>query len=300
VVKISNPTARQQRSEKKSEKKSDGRTIFVGQLPFKATADEVKQLFAPYGTLEKTKLPPDAKFPSRNRGIAFLTFATPEQAQAALAMNEQDFMKRKITVHIVSEEGRRTTKSVGGRSRSPSVQLNGEVDSASSVKSEQDLSVVEERRQRTVVICDVPDIVNESQIKSIAEKIGTVLHVILKTNHQGALIEFDNVPDAGRAMIELDGYEITPGRRIRVTTEKDMYQQKAEHKAEQFVKRPPPSRPTNASANGPVKRPAQPGVRKGGHLGQRSAQRFQSDAQNGAAADGKKTNDDFRSLINKG
>jgi len=154
------------------------------------------------------------------------------------------------------------------------------------------------------VICDVPDIVNESRIKSIAEKIGPVRHVILKTNHQGALIEFDNVPDAGRAMIELDGYEINPGRRIRVTTEKDMYQQKAEQKADQFVKRPPASRPTNASENGPIKRPAQPGVRKGGHLGQRSAHLFQSEEKNGAAANGqatggKKTNDDFRSLINQ-
>lgn len=301
VVKISNPTARQERSETKTE----GRTVFVGHLSFKATADDVEKAFAPYGTLENVKLPTDAKMPSRNRGIAFLTFATPEQAQAALAMNEQEFKNRKIKVHLASGEGPRTTKSVGGRSISPSIQLDDGAYSLAPVKTGRDISSIEERTQRTVAICDVPDIVNDSRIKSIAEKVGPVRRVVLKTNHQGALIEFENVPDAGRAMIELDGLEIDPGRRIRVTTEKEMFQQKPEHKAEQFGKRAPPSRPTNASTNGIVRRPAQPGGRKGGHLGQRSAHLFHANEKNGTASDGqatggKKTNDDFRNLITKG
>jgi hypothetical protein len=148
--------------------------------------------------------------------------------------------------------------------------------------------------------------VNESRIKALAENIGPVRKVLLKTNHQGALIEFQNVADAGRAMIELDGHEIDPGRRLRVTTEKKMFQQKPEHKQEQFAKRPGGSHPSTAAngTNGPVKRPVQPGARKGGNLGRRSAFLLQSQEKNGSVTDGeasagKKSNDDFRNLINK-
>jgi hypothetical protein len=153
-----------------------------------------------------------------------------------------------------------------------------------------------------VAISGVPDTINESRIKAIAEKTGPVRKVFLKTNHQGALIEFENVQDAGKAMIALDDMEIDPGRHIRVTTEREMLQQKAERKQDPFIKRPAPKQ---ATANGPVKRPVQPNARKGGHLGQRSAAVFQAAGKDGVEAtdDGtkaKKTNDDFRSLINNG
>lgn len=298
VVKISNPTARQTRAENKDE----GRKIFVGHLPFKATNDDIEKLFSKYGELENVRVPHDSKNQSRNRGVAFLTFATSEQAQAALAMNEKEFMGRQITVQLTPEGGSKAFKSVSGRSKSPAMQTDREIDPGS--KPQLDPSAIEDRQQRTVAICDVPDTVNESRIRARAEKIGPVRKVVLKTNHQGAVIEFDNIPDAGRAMIELDGYEIDPGRRIRVTTEKEMLQQKPEHKQEQFVKRPVANRPATVSAAGAVRRPVQPGARKGGHLGQRSAflaqAKQQSDAvTNGTAKNEKKTNDDFRSLINK-
>ncbi|KAK5456845.1 Splicing factor [Exophiala xenobiotica] len=295
VAKISNPTVRHARTEKKD----DGRKVFVGQLPFKATADDVEKLFAKYGKLENIRVPKDANARNRIRGVAFLTFESSEQAQAALAMNNQEFKGRKITVQRTEESGR-TTKDPSRVSKSPSVQVAGETSVNSS-----DLSSIEDRQQRTVAICDVPDTVNESRIRAMAEKTGPVRKVLLKTNHQGALIEFETVADAGRAMIELDGHEIDPGRRIRVTTEKEMLQQKAEHKQEQFAKRPAPNRPTNTSAQGPVRRPMQPGARKGGHLGQRSAFLIQTEQKNGTDADvqtanGKKTNEDFRNLIKKG
>jgi hypothetical protein len=125
--------------------------------------------------------------------------------------------------------------------------------------------------------------------------------VVLKTNHQGAILEYENVADAGRAMIELQNYEIDPGRRIRVTSLEEMLQQKPELKTAQFSKRPAPHVPSAAS--GPVRRPAQPGVRKGGHLGMRSAALLGSgsggtgDAKAEGEAGTKKSNDDFRSMI---
>lgn len=297
VVKISDPAARHARAEKKT----DNRTIFVGHLSFKATNKDLEKPFSKYGTLDKISLPHDPKSQNRNRGIAFLTFTTAEQAQAALAMNGEEFMGRQISVSMASDGGSRSHKGVNGRSKSPSTQPGGDLVSN---PAEHDAAFIEERKQRTVAICDVPDTVNESRIKAMAEKIGPVRKVLLKTNHQGALIEFEHIPDAGRAMIELDNYEIDPSRHIRVTSEKEMFQQKAERKIEEFVKRPGQNPPKPAGASGPIKRPAQPGVRKGGHLGQRSSTLFQSQKKDDSTVDGdgesgKKTNDDFRNLINK-
>ncbi|KIW37443.1 uncharacterized protein PV06_10483 [Exophiala oligosperma] len=297
VVKVSNPAARHARTETND----DGRKIFVGQLPFKAKADEVEKFFSQFGTLENIRVPQDLNARNRIRGIAFLTFATADQARAALAMHEHEFMGRKITVSQVEEKGR-TTKQGSRFSKSPSVQINGEDGANASAKKKS--SPIEDRKQRTVAIADVPDTVNESRIKAMAEKCGPVRKVVLKTNHQGALIEFEGIADAGRAMMELDGHEIDPGRRIRVTTEGEMLRQKAEHKEEQFAKRPAAGRSTNPSVQGPVRRPQQPGGRKGGHLGQRSAFLAQIDQKSRMATDtalqnGKRTNDDFRNMLKK-
>ncbi|KIW76338.1 hypothetical protein Z517_11084 [Fonsecaea pedrosoi CBS 271.37] len=297
VAKISNPAIRHSRQERNS----DGRTIFVGQLQFKATAEDIEKVFSKYGSIEHLRLPKDQKITTRNRGIAFLTYSSSEEAQAALAMHGEEFQGRKLTVNMASERDGRSGKSVNGRSKSPSLHPDAASDT-SSVPKTVDQNAIEERRERTVVICDVPDIVNESRIKAVAEKIGPVRKVILKTNHQGALIEFQNIPDAGRAMIELDNLEIHPGRHIRVTTEKDMLQQSREHKTDQFARRPAPAPVT--SVGGPIRRPAQPGVRKKGHLGQRSSilhapHEKDSTITDGEKGSGKKTNDDFRNMINQ-
>ncbi|EXJ94868.1 hypothetical protein A1O1_03266 [Capronia coronata CBS 617.96] len=299
VVKISNPAARQPRAEKKS----DGRTIFVGQLPFKATTEDVQKVFSKFGDLENVRLPQDPKNSSRNKGVAFLTFARQEEAEAALAMDGQDLMQRKITVRADADGSSRANRGSNKRSKSPSTQPDGASDARAPSKPPLDLSSIEERRQRTVAICNVPDTVNDSRIKAVAEKTGPVRKVLLKTNHQGALIEFENIPDAGRAMIELDGYEISPGRHIKVTTEKELFLQQPERKHDGFAKPPASSRPAAPSANGPIKRPLQPNARGRGHLGQRSSVLHLAGRKGSAAeekeGEGKKTNDDFRNLINK-
>jgi len=295
VVKISDPRQRHTRTDN-----SEASTLFIGHIPFKATSKDIETVFAEYGKVEKIKVPQDAKAKTRNRGIAFVTYTNPEDARAALALDQTSFQGRKITVNFASEGGSRANRSVNGRSKSPSTQPDP-VDTAVSKDLNADAIQIEDRRLRTVTISDVPDTVNESRIRAIAEKTGPVRKVILKTNHQGAIIEFEDIADAGRASIELDGHEIVPGRYIRVTTQREMLQQKAELKQEQFVKRPVAKALTPLV---PFKRPAQPGARKGGHLGQRSSTIFHAakadppvttSGQNSV----KKTNDDFRSLIKK-
>jgi squamous cell carcinoma antigen recognized by T-cells 3 len=287
LVKVSNPSVKKQRDEQKT----DGRTIFVGQLPFKATEDQVKAAFSTYGDIESMKMPHDPNTKSRNKGIAFLVFSSSDAANAALKMNGQEFQGRKIKVNLTQSQGsRRGRASHSERSKSPSVSVNGDATSPSAGVSVSDL---EDRRQRTIALSGVPDTVNEARIRAIAEGVGPLRKVILKTNHQGALIEFDTVADAGKAAIELDGYEITPARQVQVTSQKRMLSQQAEKKEERIGK--PGSLLTGGA---PPKRPAQQVGRRGGHLGQRSAAIFRQ--TNGETAEGtKKTNDDFRAMLGK-
>ena len=116
-VKISNPAARQERKESTNL----GRQVFVGQLSFKAKGDEVENLFSKYGTIEVIKIPQD-NHPTRNRGIAFLTFSTPEEAQAALVTNGEELEGSENPVKLISDQVNRSTRTLNGRSKSPSLQ----------------------------------------------------------------------------------------------------------------------------------------------------------------------------------
>jgi len=287
VVKISNPAAKEPRKEREFEK----RKIFVGQLPFKAKEKDIKDTFSQYGEIEFVKLPKQANNDKFNKGIAFITFASEDAVAAALAMNGKEFQKRQLVVTPAGEsvQQRGTTKEAGGRSNSPALRTNG----AGSPDTDSP-APVENRRQRIVALANVPDTVNESRIKAIAAHFGDVAKVVLKTNHQGAVIEYRTAAEAGAAALGLNGYEIDPGRELRVTTEQDMYQEKAEKKAgSQF------SKPAKVISNVPIRRPAQPGARRGGHLGQKNMFRG---ADTGVTPNGeglKKSNDDFRAMLAK-
>lgn len=221
-----------------------------------------------------------------------MTFTEKKAADAALEMDGKDFEGRKIKVKIAdSQSGRQNKAQQGGRSKSPSASVNGDAASPASFSLSTD--EFEERRQRTIALSGVPDTVNEARVRAVAERVGPVHKVILKTNNQGALVEYENVADAGRAAIELNEFEISPGRHIMVTSQKDMLAQKPEKKVETVGKAPKPFSGT------PPKRPTQV-LRKGGHLGQRSAPVFkQPNGAGGTDPGEQKTNDDFRAMLNK-
>ena len=288
LVKISNPSVKKQRDVSEP----DRRTIFVGQISFTATEDQLISTFSTYGQIEGCKMPRDQKTKSRNRGIAFLTFSDKVAANAALAMDGKDFEGRKIKVNMADSQSSRQNKAQqGDRSKSPSASVDDDVATPASFSLSTD--ELEEQRQRTIALSGVPDTINEARLRAVAEKVGPVRKVILKTNHQGALVEYENVADAGKAAIELDGFEISQGRQIAITSQKEMLAQKPEKKVETIGKTPksfvgvPPKRPTQVS-------------RKGGHLGQRNAMVFkQPNGEGGMIAPDKKSNDDFRAMLNK-
>jgi len=314
TCKISNPAVKKERQVISV---NDGRTVFVGGLNFKAKENEVEEAFLPYGTIELIRMPLHETLKNRNKGIAFVTFSTVDEAKAALAMSGQEMKGRSVKVEIASDNQSRTMRHA---STTPATTVKKSDQRATPPQTTP--GPTEPRSERTIFLTEVPDTINEARLRQVASKYGEVLKCILKTNHQGALIEFATVSSAGEASLGLDDYEIAPDRKLKVVTEQEMKAQKAERKTEAFAaKDKPKPKTTTASVSGSgfVKRPTQPGnkTRKGGNLGQRSAMlhttsishhpaKDTEQKSNGAtneneeAVAAKKSNADFRALIGGG
>ncbi|KKR70036.1 MAG: RNP-1 like protein RNA-binding protein [Candidatus Woesebacteria bacterium GW2011_GWA2_40_7b] len=74
--------------------------LFVGNLDFTVTVDDLKALFASVGTVTDAAVIMD-KMTGRSRGFGFVTMSTAEEANAAVEkLNQSDLKGRKINVNI--------------------------------------------------------------------------------------------------------------------------------------------------------------------------------------------------------
>jgi len=74
--------------------------LFVGNLSFQTTENDLQDAFAAFGSVTETNLMMD-RTSGRPRGFGFVTMATPEEAQAAIAgLNGKDLGGRAITVNV--------------------------------------------------------------------------------------------------------------------------------------------------------------------------------------------------------
>ena len=97
--------------------------LFVGNLSFNTTENDLQDAFAAHGTVTEANLMMD-RTTNRSRGFAFVTMGTGEEAQSAIAaLNGTSLDGRAITVNIAKprEErpagGRREYGNSGGGSR---------------------------------------------------------------------------------------------------------------------------------------------------------------------------------------
>src|SRR6478672_7871385 len=73
--------------------------LFVGNLPYDATEDEIRQHFSSVGNLSYVSIPLDRET-GRKRGFAFVEFANAQQAQEAIRQfNNQPFKGRPLAVN---------------------------------------------------------------------------------------------------------------------------------------------------------------------------------------------------------
>ena len=73
--------------------------IYVANIPFKATEDELKGLFEEYGEVSSAKIILD-KFTQRSRGFGFVEMSDDSAArQAITSLNGADFMGKNLVVN---------------------------------------------------------------------------------------------------------------------------------------------------------------------------------------------------------
>ena len=74
------------------------KSIYVGNLPWSATEDQVRNLFAPYGTVNSVKLVSDRET-GRARGFGFVEMDDAGAASAIQALEGSSFDGRTLRVN---------------------------------------------------------------------------------------------------------------------------------------------------------------------------------------------------------
>ena len=88
--------------------------LYVGNLSFETTENDLQDAFAAFGTVAETNLMMD-RTTGRSRGFGFVTMSTPEEAQKAIAaLNGTQFKGRALTVNVARP---REERSGGGGGR---------------------------------------------------------------------------------------------------------------------------------------------------------------------------------------
>ena len=96
--------------------------LFVGNLSFNTTENDLQDAFAAHGTVVETNLMMD-KMSGRPRGFAFVTMGSPEEAQKAIdALNGKELDGRALTVNIARP---REERPGGGGGRGPRREYGG-------------------------------------------------------------------------------------------------------------------------------------------------------------------------------
>jgi RNA recognition motif-containing protein len=85
--------------------------LYVGNLPFTATEDAVRTLFAVHGTVETIALINDRET-GRPRGFGFIEMSSADASRAMQALNGQDFDGRPLKINEAQDKPR-----TGGYSR---------------------------------------------------------------------------------------------------------------------------------------------------------------------------------------
>ena len=89
--------------------------LFVGNLSFNTTENDLQDAFAAHGTVVEAVLMMD-RVSGRPRGFGFVTMGSPEEAQKAIdAMNGKPLDGRNLTVNVARPREERAGGGGGGR-----------------------------------------------------------------------------------------------------------------------------------------------------------------------------------------
>jgi RNA recognition motif-containing protein len=79
--------------------------LYVGNLPFTATEEAIRNLFAAHGTVEKVSLIADRET-GRPRGFGFIEMSASDASSAMQALNGTDFGGRALKINEAQDKPR--------------------------------------------------------------------------------------------------------------------------------------------------------------------------------------------------
>ena len=89
-------------------------SIYVGNLSYEVTEDDLKQVFAEYGTVKRVNVPMDRET-GRMRGFAFVEMQEePQEAAAIEALDGAEWMGRDLRVNKAKPRENRRSSGGGG------------------------------------------------------------------------------------------------------------------------------------------------------------------------------------------
>ncbi|AFY40457.1 RNP-1 like RNA-binding protein [[Leptolyngbya] sp. PCC 7376] len=95
-------------------------SIYIGNLSYEVTEDDLRDVFADYGTVKRVQIPTDRET-SRPRGFAFVEMSKDEEELAAIeALDGADWMGRQLKVNKARPREDRGNSRGGGGGRSNS------------------------------------------------------------------------------------------------------------------------------------------------------------------------------------
>jgi RNA recognition motif-containing protein len=93
-------------------------SIYVGNLSFDATQDQITEVFAEYGTVSRVSMPTDRET-GRPRGFAFVEMESEDQETAAIdALDGAEWMGRDLKVNKARPRENNNSRGGGGGRRS--------------------------------------------------------------------------------------------------------------------------------------------------------------------------------------
>ena len=85
------------------------KSIYVGNLPYSATEDDIRNLFTPYGIVHTVKLVPDRET-GRPRGFGFVEMEDSTAINAISALNGRDLDGRSLRINEARERSPRQAR----------------------------------------------------------------------------------------------------------------------------------------------------------------------------------------------
>jgi RNA recognition motif-containing protein len=230
-AKISDPNAKKDRQGALQE----GREIYVGNFDYGGTENDLRSLFSPYGTVDSVRVQRGPGGRSKGAAwVIFHAKEDAEKATEemngkdfndrllSVEISKEKGKGPKKHATMVINDASASPVPEATHARSPSAVPSDAGNSrsagltATTAKTGNNQVRDAEFDARILRLRKIPDTVNDARIRALVTPFGSLKKIDLYTEKGEARIEFEHASDVGKAEMSLQGYEIVPGVNIEV------------------------------------------------------------------------------------